>query len=50
LELGKLEEVSIVNEYLDVLLAELTQVLPEREIEFVNVLVAATKPILRTLY
>jgi hypothetical protein len=33
-EPGKIEEVPVVNEYLDVFLAELTKVPPDREVEF----------------
>jgi hypothetical protein len=46
----KLEEVPVVNEYLDVFPTELTQVPPEREVEFVIDLVPIAEPNSRTPY
>lgn len=46
----KLEDVSVVNEYLDVFSNELVRLPPEREIEFKIDLVSGATPISKTLY
>jgi hypothetical protein len=49
-ELGKIEEVPVVNEYLDVFPAELTKVPPDKEVEFAIDLVPSAEPVSRTPY
>jgi hypothetical protein len=47
---GKLEEMLVVNEYPDIFPEELTQVLPDREIEFCIDLVPAAEPVSQAPY
>jgi hypothetical protein len=49
-EPGRIEEVPVVSGYLDVFLAELTEVLPDREVEFVLDLMPIAEPVSRTSY
>jgi hypothetical protein len=49
-ESGKIEEVAVVNKYLDVFPTELTEVLRDREVEFAIVLVPTAEPISKTPY
>jgi hypothetical protein len=47
---GRIEKVSVVNEYLDVFPTESTQVPPDREVEFAIDIVPTAKPISQTPY
>jgi hypothetical protein len=49
-ELEKIEEVPMVNEYVDVFPTELTEVPSDREIKFAIYLVPMAEPVSRTLY
>jgi hypothetical protein len=49
-ELGKIEEVPVVNECLDVFPAKSTEVLPDTEVEFAIDLMQTTEPVSQTSY
>jgi hypothetical protein len=49
-EPGKIKEVPVVSEYLNVFPAELAEVPPDREIEFTIDLMPTTEPVSRTPY
>jgi hypothetical protein len=49
-EPGRIEEVPVVNEYLDVFPTELVQVPLDREVEFIIDLVPTAKPVSQTPY
>jgi hypothetical protein len=44
-EPGKIEEVLVMNEYLDVFLVELTEAPPNRQVEFTIVLMPTAEPV-----
>jgi hypothetical protein len=50
LEPGKIEEVLVMNEYLDMFPTELTKVPPDREVEFAIDLLPSAEPVSRTPY